>query len=320
MSVKEEEISGNPSVNVPLRIILLYLAIVCAWDSGAQGQVRGVYPPGMSATNSGVTPEPGFTYANLFLFYARDTLRGASGEITATGRHAVLMDMNSFIWVSKPQAALKGALYSASATLPIANNSLTSDEDGAISGGGGFADSYYQPLILGWRNGGVNIRAIYGFLAPTGRFDASANDNVGSGYWTNVLSGGETVYLTKDKATAISAFEMYEFHATQQGTKIHPGETFDLDYSLTHVLPLRRDLSLQLGMIGYGQYQTTDTTGPNIAPGQGTAHYKVNALGVSSSVTLPARKVNAGFKFFKEFSNESTFQGYSVQMSIAISF
>jgi hypothetical protein len=26
-----------------------------------------------------------------------------------------------------------------------------SDLRGAISGGGGFADSYYQPFILGWR-------------------------------------------------------------------------------------------------------------------------------------------------------------------------
>lgn len=44
-------------------------------------------------------------------------------------------------------------------------------------GGGGFADSYYQPLILGWRKQRSAIRAIYGFLAPTGRFSAGANTN-----------------------------------------------------------------------------------------------------------------------------------------------
>jgi hypothetical protein len=230
------------------------------------------------------------------------------------------MDMNSFVWVSKPLRTLGGALYSASATLPIANNSLTSDEFGAISGGGGFADSYYQPLILGWRKQRADIRAIYGFLAPTGRFTSGANDNVGSGYWTNVPAAGETAYLTKNNTTAVSAFEMYEFHTTQQGTQIHPGDTFDLDYSLTQVFPLQRDLSLQLGLVGYGQYQTTDKTGPNITSAQATAHYKVNALGFASNLSLPARKVSTGFKFFKEFSNRSTFQGYSVQISIAISF
>jgi hypothetical protein len=28
---------------------------------------------------------------------------------------------------------------------------LTSDIQGSISGGGGFADSFYEPAILGWR-------------------------------------------------------------------------------------------------------------------------------------------------------------------------
>jgi hypothetical protein len=143
---------------------------------------------------------------------------------------------------------------------------------------------------------------------------------VGSGYWTHVLAAGETVYLTENKATAISAFEMYEFHTTQQGTQIHPGETFDLDYSLTHSFSLQKDLSLQLGLVGYGQYQTTDKTGPNVTPAQATAHYKVNALGFASNVILPARKVSTGLKFFKEFADRSTFQGYSVQISVAISF
>jgi hypothetical protein len=218
-------------------LILLF----CFFEvSPAQAQVRGVYPAGMSATNSGVTPESGFTYANLFLLYARDTLRGPNGEIQATGRNSLLMDMNSFVWVSnKPISMLGGAVFSASATLPIANNSLTSDANGPISGGGGFADSYYQPVILGWRTKRADIRAIYGFLAPTGRFDASANNNVGSGYWTHVGSTGQTFYLTKNRTTAVSAFEMYEFHTTQQTTNIHPGDTFDLDYSLTQVFQLQ---------------------------------------------------------------------------------
>ena len=275
----------------------------------------------MSATNSGVTPESGFTYANLFLFYARDTLRGPNGEIQATGRNSVLMDMNNFVWVSsKPISMLGGPVFSASATLPIANNSLTSDMNGPISGGGGFADSYYQPVILGWRTERADIRAVYGFLAPTGRFNARANNNVGTGYWTNGMSSGQTFYLTKNRTTAVSAFEMYEFHTTQQTTNIRPGDTLDLDYSLTQVFQLQKDLRLQLGLIGYGQYQTTDKTGPNITPEQANAHYTVNALGFASNVILPARKVTLGLKYFKEFSNKSTFQGYSLQISGAIKF
>jgi hypothetical protein len=275
----------------------------------------------MNATNSGVTPESGFTYSNIFLFYSRDQLRGPSGAILATGQQSVLMDMNNFIWVSKKKIAqLGGAIFSASATLPIANNSLSSSVQGAINGGGGFADSYYQPFILAWRTKHADLRGVCGFLAPTGYFKASGSNNVGSGYWTPAISSGQTFYLTDNKATAVSAFQMYEFHSTQSGANIHPGQTLDLDYSLTQILPLREDTHLQLGLVGYDQWQTTDKSGPNITPAEATPHYRVHALGFASNVILLARKVTFGAKYFKEFSDKSTFQGYSLQFSGAISF
>jgi hypothetical protein len=288
-------------------------------SADASAQVRGVYPLGMSATNSGVTPDAGFSYANQLLIYTRDELKGPHGELLGSGRQSVVMDMNSFIWVSKTEI-LGGARFSASATLPFANNSLTSDLAGAISGGGGFADSYYQPFILGWETKHAAVRAVYGFLAPTGTFTAGADDNVGSGYWTHALSSGQTFYVTGSKATTISAFQMYEFHTTQEVTQIHPGQTLSLDFSLTHTVPLGSNVRLQAGVVGYNQFQTTDKSGRGITPEQATAHYKVNSLGFASNVILPAQKVSLGFKYFGEFSNRSTFQGYSVQISGSIHF
>jgi hypothetical protein len=113
---------------------------------------------------------------------------------------------------------------------------------------------------------------------------------------------------------------MYEFHGIQQGTNIHPGQTLDLDYSLTQVFPLPNDLRFQLGLAGYESWQTTNKTGPNITQQQSAAHYRVNALGFVSNVILPVRKVSMGVKYFKEFSDRSTFQGYSLQISGAITF
>jgi hypothetical protein len=246
-------------------------------------------------------------------------MRDRNGKITASGNNSVILDMNSFVWVSKKEI-LGGAKFSASATLPIARNSLTNDATGPISGASGFGDSYYQPFILGWNKERVAVRAVYGFLAPTGKYRAGANDNVGSGYWTHVVASGQTFYLTRNRATTFSAFQMYEFHTRQPGTKIHPGETFDLDYSLMQSISLRGDRSIQVGLIGYNQYQTSDKTGPTITPQQSSDRYKVNALGFATNVTLPKHKLNFGFKYFKEFANRSTFQGYSVQLTGAIKF
>jgi hypothetical protein len=113
---------------------------------------------------------------------------------------------------------------------------------------------------------------------------------------------------------------MYEIHTTQQDTQIHPGDTLNLDYSLTHVLSLQRDLNLQLGLVGYEQWQLTNKTGPDVTPAQSSAHYRVNALGFGSSLILPARKVSVGVKYFKEFEDRSTLQGYSFQITASVKF
>ena len=298
------------------------LVIVCllAIATSAPAQNRGVYPLGMSATNSGVTPAPGFTYVNQLLFYSRDHAKDDAGNtLPVTGENYVLMDMNTLAWVSK-RSFLGGAHFSAAATLPFAKNDLTSDIHGNISGGRGFADSYYLPFILGWNGERVSVRAIYGFLAPTGRYVSTASDNVGSGYWTHTLSSGQTFYLRQNKRLILSAFQMYEFHTTQEGTRVHPGDTFDLDYSLMTSVPGSQSVRLQAGLVGYEARQTTAKTGPTISTVVSNERYAVNSLGFALNSAFPKQRASLGLKYFKEFSDRSTFQGYSVQISGSISF
>jgi len=299
------------------------LFAVCTWlvATCAHAQNRGVYPLGLSAINSGVSAAPGFTYNNSFLFYARDEQVGGNGEVLATGQQAVLLDMNTVLWASSQQIATLGnARFSCAATIPIANNSLSSSTQGAISGGGGLGDAYFQPVILGWHWERADIRGIAGVLVPTGRFTAGANDNVGNGYWTPVIAAGETFYVSPDKLTTISLFQMYEFHTTQSGTQIRPGETLDLDYSVMRTIPFTGESRLQVGAVGYGAWQTTAKTGPNITPAEQAQRYRVNALGIGMNLLLPTQRVTLSLKYFDEFSNRWTYQGYSLQISAAVSF
>jgi hypothetical protein len=83
---------------------------------------------------------------------------------------------------------------------------------------------------------------------------------------------------------------------------------------------VQRNLNLQVGLVGYEQRQLTDKTGPGITHTQSSAHYHVNALGFASSLVLPARKVSVRVKYFKEFEDRSTFQGYSFQITGSIKF
>jgi hypothetical protein len=299
----------------------LLAACMLVAPAGAQAQSRGVYPLGMTATGSGITPEPGFTYANQLLFYSRDESKADDGStLPVSGQNAVIMDMNSFVWVSH-RTVLGGARYSMVATVPVAKNQLVSDIHGQLSGGGGLADSYYLPVVLGWNGDRVSVRALAGFLAPTGRFSPGATDNVGSGYWTPTLSSGQTVHLTRSQSITASAFELYEWHTAQKGTGTKPGRTINLDYSLVRSFAFAHGTRrLQVGFAGYLQRQATAKAGPEVTADQSRERYAVNAIGLVSNLVFPKSGVSVGIKYFDEFANRAAYQGYSFQVSGAISF
>src|SRR5260370_27762989 len=103
--------------------------------------------------------------------YSFKQSRSASGAIVAQNNAAVFFDINVFDWVTKKK--ILGANYALVALLPFSNSSISSPTLGAVGGGGGFADSFYQPVTLGWHFKRADIQAAYRFFAPTGRFAAA---------------------------------------------------------------------------------------------------------------------------------------------------
>jgi len=288
--------------------------------ASAQAQNRGVYPLGMSALNSGVTPQPGFTYANQLLFYSRDKAKDENGQaLPVGGDNDVWMDLNTLSWVRDAEIFWQ-ARYSAVVTIPVAKNSLSSDLRGKISGGSGLADCYFMPLILSWTRKLFAIRAIYGVLAPTGKFEVGASDNVGSGYWTHTFSSGQSFYFSENRIWILSLFELYEFHTKQEGTGVQPGQTFNLDASVLARVSSSDNLQVQAGVVGYLQRQTTAKTGPELTPTETEERYAVNAMGAAVSFTFPQLWANLSFRYFREFANRSTYEGDSAQIGGAIAF
>ena len=95
-----------------------------------------------------------------------------------------------------------------------------------------------------------------------------------------------------------------------------------LDYSLMMALPLQKEGKsfLQFGLVGYGQWQTTDDSGPGTNPTLANNHYKVNAIGFALNVILPPKGVSIGVKYFNEYGAESTVEGDNIQISAAVTF
>jgi hypothetical protein len=285
----------------------------------AFAQVRGVYPTGMNATGAGMAPGAGWAYSNLFIANTRDERAGPDGETLATGEQSVLLDLNTFAWGTE-DPVIAGARFGATATIILSRNSLESDVQGSLGGGSGLGDLFIQPAILGWTKGQYEWRVAYGIVAPTGHFEAGADDNVGAGYWTHALSSGVAYHVSEERLNSLSAFVMYELHETQETTDVRPGDTLTIDASWMHVAMRRANLNVQVGAVGYAQWQTTDKRGPEVTPQEAADHYRVYSLGLASSISWPARRSSVAVKLFREFDARSTFEGYSVQLSAAVAF
>ena len=202
--------------------------------------------------------------------------------------------MNSLVWVGQAEI-LGGARFSMSATIPLANNSLSSSGAGAISGGGGLGDSYFQPFILGWNFERVAVRAVYGFLAPTGSFEPGTNTNVGIGVLDQRRRLGTDVASHLQRCNhAVGVPDVRVPQRSSRARASIPAQTLDLDYSLTHTLSLGSEAGLQVGLIGYGAWQMTGKTGPGVSLDEQRARYSVNAIGFATSVVWPRRRVSLG--------------------------
>jgi len=298
-----------------------------------QAQQKGQWVPGQFGLNAGVIPDPGITYANLALNYSASRLNDSSGNRilqNVTGTYGFWADENIIYYVSSHK--ILGGYYMPYISLNVANGSLVADLNGTnlgVNGGGsGFGDTYFQPLNIGWHFGKrADFNAGYSFLAPTGRYTAGASDNVGSGYWGNDITSGTTLYITKNKGTTANLATDWEIHGQKtvaskpagQLSKITPGQAFTMEWGFGQVLPLKKDFTrlLQLGLVGYDQWQITSNGGNYLVAGLPVAassipYYSVHAIGFQSNFILPKKSVVLFFKYYNEYSAKARPQGRTI--------
>jgi hypothetical protein len=306
--------------------------VVCALPTLAQQ--KGQWVPGQFGLNAGVIPDPGITYANLALNYSAGQLNDSNGNSISgvNGNYSFWVDENIFYYVPK-QKFLGGyfmpyvALNYASGEL-VAN--ITGTSLGSGGGGSGFADTFVEPLNLGWHllGGRVDFNVGYAFTAPTGRYTAGASDNVGSGYWGNDITSGTTFYITKNKGTSANLSTAWEIHGQKtapsvnsggQPSKITPGQAFTDEWGIGQVLPLKKDMSqlAQLGLVGYDQWQVSSNGGNylvngNPVPASLVPYYSVHGIGFQANYILPAKDVALFFKYYDEYSAKARPEGRTI--------
>ena len=307
------------------KIVLLAGVILCHITT-AMGQQKGQWVPGQFGLNAGVIPDPGLTYANMALNYSASQLNGPTGNNIPgiNGTYSFWVDENIIYYV--PKYKFLGGYFMPYIGLNYASGELVANITGTnLSGGGGgsgFADTFVEPLNLGWHLKHADVTVGYAFTAPTGRFTQGASNNVGSGYWGNNLTTGMTYYITKNKGTSANLATDWEFHGQKSGTNITPGQAFTIEWGFGQVLPLKKDMSIlaQLGLVGYDQWQVGKSSGtlivgpPPVPPINESAipYYSVHAVGVQANIILPAKDLSAFFKYYDEYHALARPQGHTI--------
>jgi hypothetical protein len=295
-------------------IAVFAICMLAGGTSLLMTQQKGQYVPGQYGPNAGVAPDPGFTYANLDINYSAGSLKNSSGDSVpgVTGTYSFWVVENIFYYV--PAKKILGGHFFTMATLALANGSLTADitpaQFGLNGGGEGMADTWVQPANLVWNFKRADVWVGYAFIAPTGKFSPGANNNVGSGYWGNNFATGTTFYVTKNKGTSLNLSTNWEIHGKKRETNITPGEAFTDEWGLGQMLPLKKDFSrlLQLGVIGYDQWQVTANQGLTAA----FPYYSVHAVGVQSNFILPPKGLNLFFKYENEYLAKARPEGRTI--------
>lgn len=125
-----------------------------------------------------------------------------------------------------------------------------------------------------------------------------------------------TFYVTKNKGTSANLFTDWEI---QSGMNLTPGQAFTMEWGLGQVLPLKKDFSwlLQLGLIGYDQWQVSDNggtiqVGPIIIPASTIPFYSVHAIGFQSNFIFPVKGLTVFFKYEDEYRAKARPEGRTI--------
>jgi hypothetical protein len=294
---------------------LIILSLLVAGAFPVQAQQKGQWVPGQFGLNAGIAPDPGFTYQEMTINYSASQLNDMNGNKVPgiTGTYGFWAIENIFMYI--PKHKFLGGYLVPFYVLTLANGSLVADLGNpprfpASGGGQGVGDMYFQPLNLAWHLKRADIKVGDGFFAPTGRYTPGATNNIGSGYWGDDITTNTTLYLKKNKGTQASLATIWEIHGEKRGTNITPGQTFTMEWGLGQILPLKKDFSrlIQVGVVGYDQYQTTNNGGLT----QSLPFYSSQAVGLQSNFIMPPKGLNFFFKYYWEYHALATTQGRTI--------
>ncbi len=277
----------------------------------AHAQYLGLNLRGDTGLKSGSQPGPGY-YFVLPLYYRADysALKLPDGN-TAQSDYGVGVGLLAPVLAVTTNWKILGGNYGFQAVAPFMGN-RQSLAGGAVQKnlGYGYADTYIQPINLGWHTKRADFLGAYGFYAPTGPRTLDM--------WAHEMVAGTTVYLGEAKNWHVAGAMYYDINQKKRSTDVKVGQYMTIEGGAGRSF-IKGAASAGLAYVV--QLKTTDDSGadiPRLLP-----RGKNKAYGLGPEINMPffakGKFVGLlGFRYTFEFANSTNFQGRNLAVTMTL--
>ncbi len=296
--------------------------------------LSGGYLPGIMGVRDYANPGTDGLFVidyNVFLsantFYDRDGNKSNSLDLVPELEGSIPIDVDisgyinslMFVYASPKLEFLGNAQYLfiaapnfTTASMAVGLGQLANSR--TIDGGAaGFGDITIAPIMLSWGSEKFDLTTGYLFVAPTGKYETGADDNVGIGYWSHVVQAAAYYYPLPQKATAILVMPSYEWHGNLKDADVKPGSRFMLEYGISQYLSERLEITLQ----GGHAWQSGEDSGSDVY-WDARVKDQMNILGGGIGYWLKPNVLYANAKYSTTYNNKQHFKTDIFQIELLL--
>jgi hypothetical protein len=297
------------------------LYLLLAWPMASQAQLAGHNTRGDYGLLSGTQAPVGLYGVGMFYDYSAGTLRDRNGDSFPARSNSGSVDVQAavagLLWTT--EIKLLGGNYGFAIYPAVTNNAvelpaLQTDTKTST----GLADTYIQPLILGWITKRADFMAGLGVYAPTGRYNPDADDNRGLGMWSYEVFAGTTVYFDAARTWHFAATAFYETHGKKEDTDIRVGDILTIEGGFGKSF---MDGAASAGLAYYAQWKVSkDDFGVTPPAGPFLGRHEVYGIGPELTLPLASKSKLYGFanlRYFWETGAKSTLEGETFLLTLS---
>ena len=259
-----------------------------------QAYADGHYVPGIEGVKAPSVPPAGNYYIGYAINYDINALKapGSSDDIPGSNKGSVTAIAHRFVHITDKK--ILGADYGVEAIVPMLQKDFNFQAAGYDQSKSGVGDVFLSPLILGWHGNMWDAAAGAGVWLDSA--DSKELASPGNGYQGTMLTAGATRYLTSDKKVSAAALMRYEING-KTDTGVDPGDQISLEWGVGKTV---RD-GLDVGLVGYDQWQVTDDKGTALTGNKSSKH----AVGVEGSYLVKSLGGFVKAAYYDEYKVEA---------------